>query len=238
LKRGDLDKGFLSQFFLGERAIRPVMLFNTTSVETGRKAIISNVAIDDVSFPGCMDVFQFTQKDIPLKTAASISARFAYITPQATIEQRATCKSLDLVDGGYADNSGLETALQVIVNIHSVITHEISSADPVYRRIQIHLLYIQNSGTTIDKKQSEFLHELLIPERALLTTRSARGLIAGMNVPKVTKAFDATYTYREFSLPWKSGDETTVQYPLGWYLSGAAADSMKKQTDTISWRTR
>ena len=56
-----------------------------------------------------------TSLQIPLSTAAFISARFPWVTPAATVSIKNDCITKKavarLVDGGYIDNSGVETAL-------------------------------------------------------------------------------------------------------------------------------
>ena len=64
-----------------------------------------------------------------ISTAAFLSARFPWVSPAATSYVTNACESsseknrvseIRLVDGGYIDNSGIETALNVLDQIKSV----------------------------------------------------------------------------------------------------------------------
>ena len=103
------------------------LLFNSTSVTTGCRAVLSSVALPHppasavqndglscglgASGPGgSYDFFARLRcmRNISTATAAMLSARFAYITPSGTVNgcghQRGTFSD-QLVDGGYGDAS-------------------------------------------------------------------------------------------------------------------------------------
>jgi hypothetical protein len=111
------------------------LLFNSTSVTTGCRAILSTVALphpaagatanDGLSCglgasgpSGSYDFFARLRcmRNISTATAAMLSARFTYITPSGTLDgcggQRSAFAD-QLVDGGYGDASGLSTLINL-----------------------------------------------------------------------------------------------------------------------------
>ena len=173
----------------------PALLLNTTEVDNGRRIVISPFALSplrDASASAEKWFYQTAEmdktlptgeheppvrKDVKLSDAASMSARFPWILPAATIRRNG--KIIRLVDGGYFDNSGVETALDLIedlVNIYQVHQQYPNDAygHPVPFDFEIHLITI--SGYVEDEPQAwQGLDEGLSPLRALLSSREARG---------------------------------------------------------------
>jgi hypothetical protein len=111
----------------------PALLINTTEVESGLGHVISPFSVESeelTSFPlprsRTAPNSDPTGIDISLSTAAVLSARFPWLTPpgsfraagsntgQAAAPGRPLLHKVDLVDGGYLDNSGVATALVII----------------------------------------------------------------------------------------------------------------------------
>ena len=127
--KGRFDRPFLD-VFAGVKDGRPgpAVFLNATAVETGRRAIATNVR---VAFPASIDIFRPVQKaalktdGLPLREAVLNSARFTYVSPAGTVHscakpaENGTCaveaKLWDrLVDGGYFENSGVATLTDVM----------------------------------------------------------------------------------------------------------------------------
>ena len=111
----------------------PALLINATDAGSGRRVVIAPFLIEhrtprrtedagelvnywDLGWHGERD-WQFPPQ-IRLSTAAVISARFPWVTPAATVpigdDRLGPQAKIRLVDGGYVDNSGVETALDLI----------------------------------------------------------------------------------------------------------------------------
>jgi hypothetical protein len=113
----------------------PALLLNATDVSTGQRRVIAPFlfAEDKISFlpiwnePWAANLpIDKLARNIPLSTAAILSARFPWLTPAGwfyDVEFRSgtrepmfergaiRLKQVQLVDGGYFDNSGVVTAL-------------------------------------------------------------------------------------------------------------------------------
>lgn len=106
-------------------AHRPYLLLNSTWVETGARAIGSDLRVGDRSFADARDVLGLVGHDLPLSVAAHNAARFPYINPIGALRaDPAACGARvvgawggggagrpvcgHLADGGYFDNSGAQ----------------------------------------------------------------------------------------------------------------------------------
>jgi hypothetical protein len=114
----------------------PYLLLNSTWIETGERAVASDLIVDWMSFPGAKDQLQILGSDIPLGTAAHNAARFPYTNPIGSLHApRGNCpmprKLVDdpgeaaaaadaivlcghLGDGGYFDNGGAQSTLDSV----------------------------------------------------------------------------------------------------------------------------
>jgi hypothetical protein len=93
---------------------RPAVIFNTAVVETGQRLPLATTAIPEDS-PGDLSYDRYFENanpkpDIPVVTAARLSASFPYVTPaaRAGVEGRTD----HLVDGGYYDNYGISSLVE------------------------------------------------------------------------------------------------------------------------------
>jgi hypothetical protein len=94
---------------------RPALLFNATHQETGRRIITSHIKIERDVFLDSYDALQVLGSDMRLSTAAHNSARFTYVSPAGNLIS-ATEPSHNrgyVIDGGYFENYGAETALEL-----------------------------------------------------------------------------------------------------------------------------
>ncbi|MRX43627.1 hypothetical protein [Agromyces kandeliae] len=103
--------------------------------------------------------------DMDWATAAMLSARFAVITPAARMPGESVCgnASMQLVDGGYAEPSGLGTAADlapVIADRIAAWNREHPTADPI---VPI-LVYLKNSaGYDLRRNLEDVTAEPLVP---------------------------------------------------------------------------
>ena len=98
------------------REDQPALLLNTTLVQSGERVIIAPFKLREIQFFPFIDRFvdELNEKRAPLlKAAVSTSARFPLVTPPGLIQTK-NGLSLQLVDGGYYENSGVFTAMNLI----------------------------------------------------------------------------------------------------------------------------
>jgi hypothetical protein len=189
----DLAGNFLDQW--DSTAAAPTLVINTTEVETGRRNIIAPFDLSasregQYSWfyePPGIPLFMRPQplkqddtllhQDIKVSTAAVLSARFPWLLPAGTIEQGSA--NIHLVDGGYFDNSGIETSLDLIERLRSLqkaYNSEGLPSDDIRRHFFIYLISINGDfGNTPPTRESPT--EISTPIAALLSSREARGLL-------------------------------------------------------------
>jgi Patatin-like phospholipase len=88
---------------------RPAAIFNATAAESGERFVIASTDID----PTGTVVFstRFPNWDIPIATAARLSATFPYVSPMAKASGGPADNRFHAGDGGYYDNSGVLSAV-------------------------------------------------------------------------------------------------------------------------------
>src|SRR5688572_3638279 len=185
--------------------------------------------------------------NIPLSTAADMSARFTYVSPAGRFPNGS-----HVVDGGYFENSGATTALEIVTRIKDVCRVQgITNVD-------VKVIMISNNpckglisiapakpapGPPGPKRsesttaQGDFLGDLTAPPYALLNTRDARGVYAQKAIAREQRRFKAGENHELTSeTPPRTKDiiyfglrDTEVPLPLGWMLSHEAAKAMLDQ---------
>jgi hypothetical protein len=230
---GTMDNSFLRIWNDTSRYSLPNIFINGLLAETGQKAITSNLDLNNASFKDDVDVINKLGTDIPLKTAASLGARFPVITSGALLKAEGKTPLGHILDGGYKENSGIETAWQLGLALDSLISDaEVRSG----YHIPLHILFIQNStdGRTFDENY----------DGAAKTLPDISTIIPGfMNAwerrtttyKNVTRdLFDKSFLknrFRYFEIRLNNKDRSL---PLGWYLSDAARNNIITQVNAIT----
>ena len=224
----------------------PVLLLNATSVEKGNRVIVSNIQIQQERFLAADDLMNKigSGNDVALSTAAHLSARFTYVSPAA----RFPADNTHAVDGGYFENSGATTAIDILREISLLQQSPDQSKRDIVANIVPKIIMIANNpvgdsfweeqcepgkpgkaNVTVarelsHRKPSSLLEDELAPIYALLNTRDARGIYAQRAIGYANNGFssDPKKQVYFFSLA-----KTTVPLPLGWMLSNRAADAIQ-----------
>ena len=236
----------------GGREWMPALFLNGTSVEKGHRIITTNLRLTNV-FLDAEDAADTLAShalpatkavcNIPLSTAADMSARFTYVSPAGRFPDGS-----HVVDGGYFENSGATTALEIVQRIDMLCEVEgisnvdvkviMISNDPRKRSLSIapakpgpESKTPQRSEPTTDR--GSLLGDVMAPIYALLNTRDARGVYAQKAIRREQRPFRADEPEH---LPSDTKDivyfgllDMDVPLPLGWMLSQEAARTMTSQ---------
>jgi hypothetical protein len=212
----------------------PLLFFNSTVVETGQRAINTPIATltqdADPAFTDTLSVGRLIGTELPLSTAALLSARFTYVSPAALIDTHGQHDPnwIRLVDGGYFDNSGAVTAQEiarVLVDSGLVCGAGTALVTPCMRLIVLHLPNEPEPPTVVlnERKRSggtvELMSEVFAPVQTLLNTRGARG----------TQAVSFLRGEPKVELLSLRPCTDKVTAPLGWVLSGQVRSDMARQ---------
>jgi hypothetical protein len=221
----------------------PHLLLNTTCVETGQRFVVSDLRaaprLGDVK-----DALDLIGKDVPLSTAAHLSARFAYVSPAGLIP-RPSDQCGHLVDGGYFENSGTATLLDLLQRLPDGIV----APDGTKRSYLPVVISISNDPDRARPAgHLRFLSEVRAPIGTFFATRGARGRSAEVALAKYVTGDielaqrqnrcsvigdDKNGYFVEFALSRKCAaamaTAPATPVPLGWALSGAAQAQMDCQ---------
>jgi len=145
-----------------------------------------------------------------LLSAALVSARFPFVTPAARISLGPGADRR-FVDGGYFENSGVETAQDLLLQIgrrDGVTFHLIAMDFPV------------KAGAERDRPH--WLGEIMSPVRAFLNARGARGELAKRQAENWARREQDGIRYHSATL-----DDRAAQFTLGWTLSARTFDQIE-----------
>ncbi len=201
---------------------RPAVVFNATLVETGERLTLSTTSLDNSANaadhpPGCR-YFQelYPSADLPIVTAARLSATFPYVSPASRIWRGGIfTKDYHVVDGGYYDNYGTATLLDWL-------DRGLLAAGPKPSKILILAIrsFPETAGAPPPGSRG-FLFELTNPLSTLYNVRGAGQLsraatdlqfverYTGYGVPVTSVVFG--YAVTENGRP--------VEEPLSWHLT-------------------
>jgi hypothetical protein len=203
----------------------PALFINATSVHRGRRMIASTLAFnqeeESVDFPDAVDLVA-APLNFTVSSAAGISARFPFLGPAGIVENRKGQRD-ELVDGGYFENFGAVTALDIVDRIaaktpDACITLLQISNDPLLPATP---LYMDWPGW------SNFGPELRPILLGVAHAREARGFYGTLVARRRMNALTCG-GYANARLDTHDGPALA---PLGWVLSTGAARWMDRQLD-------
>ncbi len=228
----------------------PTLMLHSTHVETGRRFLVTPALFskDDVitslyslnptSVRAAKTAGQgFTiSRDISLATAVSLSSRFPLVLPPGVYRRPAQARRF--VDGGYFENSGIETAIDVktsieerlktptiyrrVANVQSLGPKLAGGADTAGGGATVEIepefrIIVLSENYVLDE-ELEGLNEIGAPLRTLNRTRLRRGELAKARADKAfTKRYVIELQHSNFPMP------------LGWQLSRHTQATIKAQ---------
>ena len=166
-----------------------------------------------------------------------MSARFPWVTPAASIEHTRNFVNLDgdvvstttkvkLVDGGYVDNSGVETALDLKILLDELIARQ---------KVSLNLIVL--TGGDFPTRRSYALGETMEPIRAILNTRTSRAYVAIERAERVFNSQKKEIAFREKKLNINQPtikkallDSRFYQMPLGLAISARTRHIIEHQS--------
>lgn len=216
----------------------PILLINGTLVESGKRILTSHIEHPS-SFKGDIEnAFDHRRAPMRMSTVAMMSARFTYVSPPGTLAPQS-----HVVDGGYFENSGATTALQVWAEIEE----RVSEFNKKNKAHQIRPIYIQIDNDpppskqeqqrierrkTVPTNREEYpdqyprpLPEVRAPINALLATRNAHAVEV---FNRAEQAFGEDFVHFDTNHEDKTL-EGLVSAPLGWVLSTTARKALDRQ---------
>jgi hypothetical protein len=216
----------------------PMLMLNTTVVETGKQAAIAPIELTPTRDVPHLESFHQALKlsvslDVPLSTAMSLSARFPLVMPAGVV--RTKRRQFRLVDGGYFENSAVDSALamaeQLLALMKCTDSGCVLESDPgpeeEKRKYRIHLLILTDWDPAAEdfrdaREQDEGLNELLSPVRAMFNSRVARGELSVSRRLSKVGTFHVAMNHRVYKLP------------LGWQISAQVQGIISAQIGELT----
>ncbi len=207
--------GFAKMYADRGNALIPSLFLNGTIVEQGQRTITSNCLIG-ADIPDSYDTLNQLGSDVRLSTAAHNSARFTYVSPVGSILNPGLIDHI--ADGGYFENSGGQTAADVIRKVTSLHPPNVT-----IKLILIRFQEVDTNGKPVPPKgPTRFANEVLSPLRALLNVRGAHATLAYSEVEQLV-ASDQQF---EFLL---TQEQKGIVLPLGWLLAQRTRSAIDEQ---------
>ncbi|MGY4167533.1 hypothetical protein [Bradyrhizobium sp. USDA 4529] len=237
-----LSSSFTSLWQPG-RSPAPALVLNTTEVTTGCRRIVSPFEFDgiEVSFlPIWSDTelarqFPASVPNIPVSTAAFLSSRFPWVAPAGFFEdlpQNAKKPvKVRVVDGGYFENSGLATALDLLSSLEAAVDGD-PELKPLRQQIEFNIITLNSKR--FDLGSFAGFGEWLAPISTMMSTRSARAPLETSRAELLVERSmnsSAGVAKRMFRFDL---DGLGYPLPLGWRLSAVTRLLISSQLGTRS----
>ena len=202
----------------------PILCINTTRMQDGLPAVISNIDFSDPRFNQRLDFLDLLdeEKDIKLSTAVVLGASFPYVSPAGRVDSAGKeDKANYFVDGAYFDNSGSGVVNEMV---------NILLRDSVYlanqQKLKIYILHIANSpneGVALEKV-NPMINDLAAPVKTLLGAYGTQTTVNDNRLLNLMKYhFPKDTLYRKINL-YDDGDNPN--YSMNWVISQKLLDSM------------
>lgn len=221
------DQAFHASFLsLWNKNTLPALFINTTQVENGFPVVLSNIKLnnsqeknitrDKLNFPRDFyaDILKEPYLDVPLSTASLLSARFPFVSPAGTLTGKNG--TISLVDGGYFDNTGANTAYQVLFDIKK--WYQSKHKDYVFHtKIKPIIVYLTNGINVPDKINSSrtLMGQLSAPIETSFQIRDSNTKNNLLKLKDYVEFYGGEFI--TYSLQKPGATETDI--PLGWALS-------------------
>jgi len=164
----------------------PALILNATEVANGYRIVMSPISTGVPAGKQWSKIARLhpllsrdsddptVEPDIKLSTAAGISARFPVILPAATVETGPERKRMRLVDGGYVESSGVDSASQLLKALKVAVANTKNLREPI--NVKFYLIVLMGyEGTPVDDTS---LGAPPVPLRTLINTWQTRAEIA------------------------------------------------------------
>jgi hypothetical protein len=170
-------------------------------------------------------------------TAALLSARFPYVSPSGQLTGCGSKRSTAVVDGGYAENTGAQAALNLWARLEPLVAAHNARADlprivPIFVHVDNHYAKAARAGTV--KRTSEaavpplaYLRTDKLDDRGVEQAANAAFSVALPGLPGTTCRVGLGVAQRYVRIA--PTEHPGIQAPLAWTLSGMAMDDLDRQ---------
>jgi ABC-type multidrug transport system fused ATPase/permease subunit len=195
---------------------QPLFIINTTEIETGLQCWMSNLTPDSLALKNQRDLLAEKVNELNYSTAINFSTRFPLFSPAAKVGGLNGKPRLHYLDGGYVENTGSASMLEVLQLLKSKSTY-FNQITPIV----ITLLFSEEDKNVPNIRFGNEIIEIL---NVLTHTRSGNSTISRFRLKQFLKENSEVCPIDEPLRP----EEKNV--PMNWVLS---AQSMNNITSDI-----
>ena len=163
----------------------PALIINTTEVANGYRIVMSPIGTGVPANKQWSKIARLHsllppakdagfESDVKLSTAAGMSARFPWVLPAATVETGPDRKPMRLVDGGYVESSGVDSASQLLKALKVAVDRTKDTPDAINAKFYLVVL-MGYEGTPVEDRS---IGAPPLPLRTLINTWQTRAEIA------------------------------------------------------------
>ena len=212
------------------KTVVPSLFINGTLAENGQKVITSNLKLDSHYFINDLDFHTTTKNEIDITAAALNCCRFPYLTSGALLVNESGCRKGHIVDGGYRENSGLQTLLNVYYSIKPYFNDTAYKLKPI-------IIYLKNGEDELTPpKATSLLQDFTLP---LITLTNVNG--TSMPSKGIEEIMEETFNDKLSKEPAKyyriwleNRPYKRIKLPLGWYMSNIVAATISARVNQIN----
>jgi hypothetical protein len=205
----------------------PIICINTTRMQDGIPAVISNININDYRFNKRVDLLNLLgeERDIKMSQSVVLGASFPYLSPAGRINDTTTSKESNyFVDGGYFDNSGSGIVSEMI---------NILIQDTLYKKyaakLKFYVLHATNSpqGDAFLTPVNPLVNDLAAPVKTLI---GAYGTQTIVNDRRLWNQLRVLYSDKDHYIKLNLyNPKIKISYPMDWVISDTALASIKRR---------
>ncbi len=207
----------------------PVLCINTTKMQDGKPAVISNIRIKEDSatnnyFNNRIDVLDLLGpgKDMKLSTAVVLGASFPYLSPAGRIDDYRSDSSSSgtnyFVDGGYFDNSGAGVVNEMIIALNHLLSEDEFS--DFRNKLEFYVIHMSNTDPKDLEKDriNPVVNDLLSPVRTMIGSYGSQTTVNDQRLKSfLTAMYPKTNHYLNFDL--YKNDRLKITYSMNWVIS-------------------
>jgi len=239
-----LFRSSITQTWNDKATHKPLLIPTSTWSQRGRTAIYSPVLLDSTKTNNhAIDLTSFLEKkygnaqeddsykEVKIGTAVMQSARFPYISTPGSLG-----KGYQFVDAGYIDNLGAGTTIDFL----NILEEEMELQD-LKKRFKIKIIVINSAEE--EPREKESYGKITSPLRSFVNIRNGSHEMLEQDliekIDQMTKhGFTISKTDDSLKLNSEyitdSGKKRKHIYPLGWYLSSSAIESMAQRSKEVT----
>jgi predicted acylesterase/phospholipase RssA len=219
----------------------PVLCINTTRMQDGSPAVMSNIDLGDAAFNKRIDVLKLLdeKEDMKLSTAVVLGASFPYVSPAGRINtkvpvtdkegnERVATEPQYFVDGGYFDNSGAGVVNEMIIILHDILNRD-TALNKYANKIQFYIAHISNDpvGDNVLSKVNPIVNDLAAPLKTLMGAYGSQTAVNDRRLQNYIKGlYNDNSHYININL-YKSHDPT--HYSMNWVISNHLLKAMNER---------